>query len=83
MEVRVEDRWQRFIERVVRAGPYGSANDVVGEGLRLVAEQEARLQALCDTLDASIAAGGHVSEAEIDAALEAAGQALAARGFGA
>ncbi|MCJ2125943.1 type II toxin-antitoxin system ParD family antitoxin [Methylobacterium sp. J-077] len=82
MDVRVEDRWQGFIERVIREGRYGSANDVVREGLRLVAEREAQLQALRETLDASIAAGGQVSEAEIDAALDAADRALEARGFG-
>lgn len=55
----------------------------VGEGLRLLAEQEVRRQALRETLNASIAAGGHASEAEVDAALEAASRNLVARGFGA
>jgi hypothetical protein len=36
-----------------------------------------------ETLNASIAAGGHASEAEVDAALEAASRDLVARGFGA
>lgn len=65
------ERWESFIEQIVRAGRYGSASEVVREGLRLVEEREARLQALRQTLNASIAAGGPVSEAEIDAALAA------------
>ncbi len=64
-------------------GHYDSADDVVGEGLRLLAEQEARRQILRETLNASIAAGGQAREAEIDAALEAASRDLVARGFGA
>lgn len=83
MNVSVGGRWEGFIERIVRDGRYGSASDVVQAGLRLVEERETRLHALRQTLDASIAAGGHVSEVEIDAALDAREAELAARGYGA
>lgn len=83
MNVSVGERWESFIEQIVRAGRYGSASEVVREGLRLVEEREARLQALRQTLNASIAAGGSVSEAEIDAALAAKSAELEARGYGA
>jgi antitoxin ParD1/3/4 len=70
MNVSIGDWWEAFIERIVRSGRYGSASEVVREGLRLVEEREKKLKALRTTLDASIAAGGEVSDAEIDEALD-------------
>jgi antitoxin ParD1/3/4 len=55
MNVSVGQRWEGFVEAVVKSGRYGSASEVVLEGLRLVEEREARLQALRDVLNASIA----------------------------
>jgi antitoxin ParD1/3/4 len=81
MDVSVGERWEGFIARVVRDGQYGSASDVVREGLRLVAEQEAKLQALRQTLNAAVEAGGPVDDAAIDAALDAKASELEARGF--
>ena len=81
MDVSVGDRWEGFIARVVRDGRYDSASDVVREGLRLVAEQEAKLQALRQTLNAAVEAGGPVDDAAIDAALDAKASELEARGF--
>jgi len=69
MNVSIGDRWQGFVERIVRDGRYGSASEVVREGLRLVEEREAKLVALRATLNAAIAAGGEVTEVELDAAL--------------
>ena len=71
MNVSIGERWEGFVERIVKSGRYGSASEVVREGLRLVEEREARLAALRDKLDASIAAGGEVSDDELDAALAA------------
>jgi antitoxin ParD1/3/4 len=71
MNVSIGDRWEAFVDRIVRAGRYSSASEVVREGLRLVEEREAKLNALRTMLDASITAGGEVSDADIDSALEA------------
>lgn len=71
MNVSIEDRWQGFVERIVRSGRYGSASEVVREGLRLVEEREAKLQSLRQTLDASIARGGSHTDDEAAAAIAA------------
>ena len=63
MNVSIGDRWQGFVDRVVKEGRYGSASEVVREGLRLVEEREAKLLALRATLEASIAQGGEVTDA--------------------
>lgn len=71
MNVSIGDRWEKFVEQAVKDGRYGSASEIVREGLRLVEEREAKLTALRRMLDRSIAAGGEVSEEELDAALDA------------
>lgn len=81
MNVSLGDRWEKFVETTVRKGRYSSASEVVREGLRLVEEREAKLAALRDTLEASIAAGGEVSEEDLDHALAAEAKALADEGF--
>lgn len=81
MNVSLGERWEKFIEATVRQGRYGSASEVVREGLRLVEEREAKLSALRETLTASIEAGGDVSEEDLDAALAAEAQTLAEEGF--
>ena len=83
MNVSVGSRWESFVEDVVKNGRYGSASEVVREGLRLVEERELKLNALRATLEASIAAGGEVSDAELDEALERSDAALAREGIGA
>lgn len=81
MNVSIGDRWERFVEAVVKGGRYGSASEVVREGLRLVEERETKLRALQETLDRSIAEGGEVSEAELDEALAAKAAELAKAGY--
>ena len=80
MNVSIGERWQRFVEDVVSSGRYGSASEVVREGLRLVEEREARLQALRDTLNASIAEGGSFTSEEVGQAIEEELAELAAQG---
>lgn len=70
MNVSIGERWERFVERAIREGRYGSASELVREGLRLVEEREARLAALRSTLDASIARGGSHSDTEVGQALD-------------
>jgi antitoxin ParD1/3/4 len=81
VNVSIGDRWERFVEAVVKGGRYGSASEVVREGLRLVEERETKLRALRETLDRSIAEGGEVSEAELDASLAAKAEELAKAGY--
>ena len=81
MNVSIGDRWQEFVERIVRDGRYGSASEVVREGLRLVEERELKLNALRTLLDASIAEGGEATDADIDQALEAKAAQLKKEGF--
>ena len=43
MNVSIGERWENFVERAVRDGRYGSASEIVREGLRLVEERETKL----------------------------------------
>jgi antitoxin ParD1/3/4 len=81
MNVSIGERWEGFVESAVKSGRYGSASEVVREGLRLVEEREARLRALRNTLNASIAEGGSFSDDDVAAALDAKAAALAKEGF--
>ena len=66
----------------MKAGRYGSASEVVREGLRLVEEREAKLTALRAIIDASITAGGQVSDEQLDDALAHQSNALLRQGIG-
>jgi len=66
MNVSIGERWETFIDRIVREGRYGSASEVVREGLRLVEEREARLKALRAMLDGTITSG----DTEVDRLLD-------------
>jgi antitoxin ParD1/3/4 len=81
MNVSIGARWEGFVENAVNSGRYGSASEVVREGLRLVEEREARLQALRDTLNASIAEGGHGTDEDLGASLDAKAAELAKAGY--
>lgn len=81
MNVSIGDRWEEFVAQAVRSGRYGSASEVVREGLRLVEEREAKLQALRETLDQSIREGGDIGDAELDSALDLRAQELSRAGF--
>lgn len=70
MNVSIGDRWESFVEELVKSGRYSSASEVMREGLRLVEEREARLKALHQTLDAALAEGDEQSAAEVKAALD-------------
>lgn len=54
MNVSVGSRWEEFVEAVVKEGRYGSASEVVREGLRLVEERETKLRSLRQSLQAAI-----------------------------
>ncbi|KPF84937.1 CopG family transcriptional regulator [alpha proteobacterium AAP38] len=71
MNVSIGRRWETFVDDAVKSGRYGSASEVIREGLRLVEEREARLQALRDTLNASVERGGAVDDDALTAILDA------------
>ena len=83
MNVSIGERWEHFVDQAVKAGRYGSASEVVREGLRLVEEREAKLTALRATIDASIAAGGQVTDDQLDEALARRSSELTLKGMGA
>lgn len=71
MNVSIGSRRENFIAEIVETGRYGSASEVVREGLRLVEEREAKLQALREMIEESIARGGSHTDEEVSAAIEA------------
>ncbi len=81
MNVSVGERWENFVELIVKEGRYGSVSEVVREGLRLVEERETKLKALREHIQAAIAEGGSVSDEELDAHLEAVAAELAKEGY--
>jgi antitoxin ParD1/3/4 len=81
MNVSIGERWEVFVDRAVRSGRYGSASEVVREGLRLVEEREQRLIALRDMVNASIAGGGDNSDEDIERALDATAAELTKEGY--
>jgi antitoxin ParD1/3/4 len=81
MNVSIGERWEGFVESIVKSGRYNSASEVVREGLRLVEEREARLRALCETLNASIAEGGPGTDDELGASLDAKAAELSKAGY--
>lgn len=82
MNVSIGERWENFVTRAVESGRYGSASEVVREGLRLVEEREARLSALRETIEQSIAAsGGSADEALLDNELAERASTLRQQGF--
>ena len=71
MNVSLGQRWEDFVAQAVEDGRYGSASEIVREGLRLVEEREAKLAALRQTIDAAIERGGSHTDAEVEAAIKA------------
>lgn len=71
MNVSLGERWENFVAQAVEEGRYGSASEVVREGLRLVEEREARLASLRQTIDAAIERGGSHSLEDVEAAVKA------------
>lgn len=81
MQILLESSLQGFVEQAVRSGRFGSAEEVVREGLRLVQERERKLAELRAKVEAAIAEGGEVSEEELDVSLAEAAEELARQGY--
>jgi antitoxin ParD1/3/4 len=80
MNVSLGERWEKFVEAVVKAGRYGSASEVVREGLRLVEEREAKLKALREEIDAAIASEDRLTAEDVTAHLDARMKARRSKG---
>ena len=81
MNVSIGSRWEGFVETLVQEGRYSSASEVVREGLRLVEEREAKLQALRRMIDESLAEEGVLTEEEVRASLDAKSAELRDEGY--
>lgn len=71
MNVSIGERWEGYVEALLKTGRYASASEVIREGLRLVEERETKLAALRETVDAAIAEDKWYSLEEVEAQLEA------------
>jgi antitoxin ParD1/3/4 len=81
MNLSVGPRWEEFIDDLIKSGRYSSAADVMHEGLRLVEEREAKLRALRETIEASVAEGGENSDEEVSVSLKEKYKEMKARGY--
>lgn len=71
MNVSIGERWEGYVVALLKAGRYGSASEIVREGLRLVEEREAKLAALRETIEAAIAEDKWYTLDEVESQLEA------------
>lgn len=71
MNVSIGERWETYVEALLKTGRYGSASEIVREGLRLVEEREAKLAALRETIEAAIAEDKWYTLEEVEAQLDA------------
>ena len=71
MNISIEDRWQPLVDELLKTGRYGSASEVADEAFRLMEHREAKLAALRQHIDASIARGGHHTGEDVMAFVEA------------
>jgi len=71
MNVSIGERWETYVEALLKTGRYGSASEIVREGLRLVEEREAKLAALRETIEAAIAEDEWYTMEEVEAQLVA------------
>ena len=81
MNVSVGPKWEAFVAEAVELGRYGSASEIVREGLRLVEEREAKLAALRAKINAAIEEGGSITDDELELRLEERAAKLGAQGY--
>jgi len=81
MNVSIGERWEGYVEALLKTGRYASASEVIREGLRLVEERETKLAALRETIETSLARGGENTDHDVDRRLETIAQELKAQGY--
>lgn len=70
--VQLSDHWQTFIAGQVESGRFGSASEVVREGLRLAEERQKRIDRLNALIDEG-EASGFIEDFDFDAYIAAIG----------
>lgn len=81
MNVSIGERWEGYVEALLKTGRYASASEVIREGLRLVEERETKLAALRETIETSLARGGENTDDDVDRRLATIAQELKAQGY--
>jgi len=81
MQVEIALEHQRIVEAAVRSGRYGSAEEVIAVGLRLLQEQERMFADLRRSIDEALAEGGEVTPEELKEALAASSEDLRRAGI--
>ncbi len=81
MKISIDERLEKFVEKSVEDGLYGSASEIVEEGLRLVEARDAALSLVRQRLERSIGNGGDISQSEMDDALDATTADLKSKGY--
>lgn len=71
MNVSIGERWEDYVAALLKTGRYGSASEIIREGLRLVEEREVKLAALRETIEAAIAEDKWYTLEEVEAQLDA------------
>lgn len=80
MEISVSKHRESMVDQLVQEGRFSSASEVVEEGLRLVEEQQKKLQWLRSTIQKALDDGGDYSDKDIRAALDAEEARIVAEG---
>lgn len=70
MSISLDKRWQLFVKEQVEQGRYKTEAEVVEDGLRLIAEREAKLAELRQSIADSIADPRRYTVAEVQAHLD-------------
>jgi len=65
MAISLSSRWEAFVAEQVEAGHFTSEREVLEAGLELMAQRQAKLEALRGTIAASEARGGALSQKEV------------------
>lgn len=70
--IQLTDHWQSFIAAQVESGRFGSASEVVREGLRLAEERQKRIDRLNALIDEG-EASGYIEDFDFEAYIAAIG----------
>lgn len=81
MNLSIGPRWEKFVEDVVRDGRYGSASEVVREGLRLVEEREAKLRALRAAIEEGLDSDFTIDDQQLSGTVQSKLRELREKGY--